>query len=437
MISRKLQIRKSQLFKRNIKQYLADSILIYTLFAGFFTYNFDISESAFYFSDVLNVLLLILSIKGITRIALFQPIKKFIWCIITLTIVGVISSFLQGANILLILWSIRNWGRAVSFFLVCCYVIDKEQAEGIIRLCMNVFHINTIVILIQYLFFRENYTVDSLNGLLGRGTSGLNISFLMIVFCIYLSGYFTKKIGLNKLVFCTLELNTIAVLAELKGIILFEIIFVTFYIVLCSSVKNKDLVRYVVLGVGIFVVAIIAGRFLVELYPQFRDFMNTSSIVKAATSKYGYGNSGYIDRLNFYEVINTRLFYDNKWKRVFGIGLGNAEYSSVSLFTSDFYKQYGTVFRYLNFSTSMIYIEIGIVGLMLFLSSYLILFMYLWNIVRDNKDKIPPYYELLGVGIVMTTILLFVYNNMQRTDVSFILSFFLAIPFAVRYNSSR
>lgn len=186
------------------------------------------------------------------------------------------------------------------------------------------------------------------------------------------------------------------------------------------------------LALIVIIAASIAVRYLARIYPEVADFFSIEGIVKSANNEHGYGYNGYIDRLNFYPVINKYLFKGNISKILFGIGMGNAEYSAVSRLCSPFFNPYGTMSGYLRFSTPMLYLETGLVGLVMFYGAYISLLLYCIKNARkkNNIGDVIFCYEI-GAGIFAVLILYLLYNNLQRTDASFIMAFYTAIPIAV------
>ena len=418
--------------KYSTSQLIANTILYYTLFVGFFIYNFGFPESMLYFTDLLNVLLLLLSINRILKNIRKKPLRLYLLFIIFACLVGLLSATINGIDFLLFIWSCRNWGRAICFFLACSSIISERQADKAISLSKGLFHVNFFVILIQFFLFRSRYTQDSLNGLFGRNTSGVNVTFLMIILSIVLAEYFVHKIKIQELITYLVEYNIICILAELRALMLFEIVFIALYAAVNFKGSGKQLVRYVGLIVIVVIGATSAAGYLAKIYPEFAGFLTIEGVLKSANSELGYGFSGYIDRLNFITVINKYLFNGNTFKYLFGRGMGNAEYSAVSRLCSNFYNSYGTTFAYLRFSSSMIFLECGILGLLLFASAYVYLFMQSVRKIRSKKliTKLLAYEEM-EIGFIATIIIFLFYNNLQRTDTSFILAFFSAIAISI------
>lgn len=411
---------------------IAKFILYYTLFIGFFIYNFNVPESVLYVGDVFNIILIVLCFRNIAKAIREPPLRTYVMLIMGVCLSGIFSALLNGFDIALIFWSLRNWGRSITFFLACCCILNEKQSIKIVVFTKTLFHINSVVILFQYIFFKSRYNQDSLNGLFGRNTSSVNTIFLMVLLCIVLSEYFTRKTKIKELIIYLIEFNAVCVIAELRGLIVFEILFILFYAVINFKGTASQFFRYVALTLIVVIAASIAANYLARIYPRVADFFSIEGIIKSANNEQGYGFTGYIDRLNFYPVINKYLFNGSFSKLLFGIGMGNAEYSAVSRLCSPFYNAYGTTFGYLRFSASMIFLETGLVGLAMFFGSYIILLVYCIKKARSNRtDRDALIYQEIGAGVFATIILYLIYNNLQRTDASFIIAFYAAIPIAI------
>ncbi len=426
--------------KVNSKILLVDLIIYYTLFVGFFLYNFNLPSSLLYFTDFLNLILLLLCVRKISGILFTKNLKVYSICILFVVLVGILSALVYGIKVGLVIWSFRNWGRAICFFLCCCCIINENHIEKMNRFIKKLLHLNLFVILFQFVFLSSRYYADSLNGLFGRDTSSVNITFIMIVFSIVVSEYFTKNLELKKLLVYLVEINIIAVVSELKAVLFFEVFFLIVYALVNSKANLKKLAKYSLIVVVSLVGLSISASSLSRLYPEFRKYLSVSGLLKAISNEEGYGFVGYIDRLNFISVISERIFNGDWWKILFGIGIGNGEYSSVDSFTSNFYSIYGNAFRYHNFSSSAVFLEVGLIGLVLFSVAHIFLLTKCIYFTRNADGRISLYYGNIGLGISLIIIVFLFYNNIARTDISFLLSYFMAIPFVLKtekyYKSS-
>ena len=413
---------------------------LYVTFIGFFTYNFGLSEAAFYVTDVLLIILTFLCLPKLLNVIARKRMRAFSTIIISLIIMGFFSAVTNGFDILLWIWSLRNWGRLIVYFLLCIVILDKKRIDKIIEFVVSLFHINAAVIVFQFLFM--DYPQDALNGLIGRTTSGANISIILLTIVIMLSKYFSKNCELKQLVLIMMEDAIVAVLAELKAVLVFELIIFVVYMVVNGRLRASQLVKYIFFMIVAVFVFYIAYALLVKIYPEFLSTFSIAGLISGITTEKGYGYSGYIDRLNVIPVINKYFFDDMGLQyKLFGIGTGNGEYSSFDFLCSRFYKNYGETFRYLRFTSAVLYLEVGIVGLLLYTLSYMVMFKDTVKEIKKrlNKNVINDtvYYENIGMGAFLIGIMFIIYTNLQRTDMAIIIAFFMAIPIATTKKNNN
>jgi len=260
----------------------------------------------------------------------------------------------------------------------------------------------------------------------------------MMVIVLALTLYFTKYISLRKMIAYLFQANVISILAELKAVFVVEagLIFVFAFINMDFDIRSIK--KYILIVICTLLCIYSSAELLAKLYPEFDNFLSLDVLIRSISNDKGYGYGGYIDRMNFIPVVNQHLFNNDFVSGMFGIGLGAAEYSSVDFLCSDFYRSYGQTYSYLNFSSSSIYVETGIVGLLLFVYSYVSMGITSFMRVKQarktaNREKLL--YELIGLGSVLISLLYIFYNNLHRTDMAVILAFFCAVPIVVEAES--
>lgn len=411
-------------------------LFYFTLFIGFITLNFRVPVSVYYFGDLLCVLLFAVSInKMANNLGSNSYIRAILIPVLGMMIVGFTSALFHDFHPQLIIWSMRNWGRFYIYFLVCVSVLNSKQVDDTLGFIDKVMHVNFWVIIAQFLL--GLYYGDELNGLFGRNTSGVNITMLLMWIVMACSQFLYKKCSLKNYMIRLIEINIIAIVSELRALFVFEILIMLVLYLLNRRMNVKTIFRFVSLFIIIIIGAAFAASILGKLYPEFSGFFTIENLMAAATTEGGYGHSGYIDRLNGISIINKYFFNDMGIQfKLFGMGMGNAEYSAVSFFQSEFNRVYGTTFRYLNFSMPSLYLEVGLVGLILYICSFAIPFCQRAKSIRKKIGKINVpeianglINENIGLGALMIFLVYCVYNNLMRTDISFIAAFFVAVPF--------
>lgn len=410
------------------------SILLYVYFIGFFTHNFGIPETAYYVADILSLLCFLLSIKRVRKIFFSRRIKLFSIILLILLTVVTISALLNDFNLLLWIYSLRNWGRFFIYFYLCTALLNKNWINKMMKMTVNVFLINTVFIVIQC-FVIKGYPPDALNGLVGRDTSGANIVLSMAAVIIVSSEYISKKCAIKKLMTVFASVLVVSILAELKAVIFFAFLVFGIILLVNSKLTVKEILKVIFFAILSVVAIIFALQALVKLYPEFAKIMSISGLIDSVTNESGYGYIGYIDRFTAIKVINRDLLKDGFMQHLFGIGMGNAEYSTVSRLTSDFYNTYGLMYHYLGFSIAVLYIEGGYVGFGLYVALFIVIILNCVRTINKFKNNVQMertcYYESIGLGMACLGLIYIWYNNLLRTDMAVLMAFYMAIPFAL------
>lgn len=409
-------------------------ILIYVYFVGFFTYNFGLSEIAYYITDALLILCLVLSFNRTKRIIFSNRLRLFSALLILLLVITTLSALLHGFKPLLWLWSLRNWGRFFLYFYLCSALFSEKWVNKLLAMTINIFILNVFVIIVQY-FVIKGYPQDALNGLVGRNTSGANIVLTMAAAIIVSSEYVRKQCTARKLIIVFLGVLIVSILAELKAIVIFAFLSFSIILLVNSRLTVKQTARFIVLGIVATIVSVFALHVLVRVYPEFADVLSIEGLFGSVANERGYGYVGYIDRLTAIKVVNRDIFRNELIHRFFGIGMGNAEYSAFAGLTSAFYYSYGVMYRYLGFCVAILYIEGGYIGFGLFVALFVVIIINCTGSISILKKKVNAntacYYESIGLGMAFFALICIWYNNLLRTDMAALVAFYMAIPFAL------
>ena len=195
---------------------------------------------------------------------------------------------------------------------------------------------------------------------------------------------------------------------------------------LIASKKNAQFaLRTLWISVTIIVLAAFSIPILYALFPNFNDFFHISTIINDASLS--YTKSGDIGRLEVIPKVTSVIFDGNKFLSIFGIGMGNAEYSTLELLSSEFYKRWG-VLHYQWFSDAVVLIQNGLLGLILyalfFVASGVRCYKHykgIHEIYSNNKQIL-----LVGSTLSISAILLAIYNISLNTESAYLLYFYLA-----------
>ena len=428
---------------RNYRKILIFFIFYFTLFIGFFTYNFGLPNSFLYLCDAMMILLMIVMVKSNAKALQRSPMIGFFMPLFILVIIGTLCAIVNEFSFARWIWSVRNWGRLFVFCLICFGVLKKGDCDRICAFTLRLYNINVAIVLIQFLFMKGMYEQDQLNGLFGRETSSIHLTITFVVIAMATAQYMSKKINMKKLLLVMIEIFLVAVIAELRVIPVIVVIISVVAFFATFKMTAQSLGKIVVFALIGVVLITGASHLLKIFYPGTALNYTISGIIKAASTEGGYGYAGGIDRLTFLTVINERIF--KGWKEyLFGIGMGNAEYSAISSLCSSFYNSYGKFLSYLNFSSATLYIETGIIGLSLYFVSFLVVLVRFIRVVRNNLNKSEKgdllFYGIFGVEMTIINLFYIIYNNLQRTDAAYLLGLYLAMAFigirGEKYNNA-
>ncbi len=336
-------------------------------------------------------------------------------------VVGIIGFIFNFESPFYFLWGLRNNARFFVFFFACVLFIQEHSIEYYLRFIDIVFWINFPIVLFQYFILGIKW--DYLGGLFGVGL-GCNAyinSFMVVVVTKSLLFYLNKR---EKLLQCAAKCAVALVIAALSELKAFMIEFVII-LVLVTLMTSFSWRKLIIIGGGAAGV-IVAVQLLILLFPSFESWFNIKSIWDTAISSEGYTQTGDVNRLtaipialeNFLPGLNDKLF---------GLGLGNCDYSSSFKFlTSPFYYVYWKT-NYVWFSTAFLVLETGLIGFALYCAVFALIYQRA-DAVQKQGQSDPVLCQMTKVMAVMSLFFM-VYNASMRTEAAYLVYFILALPF--------
>ena len=332
--------------------------------------------------------------------------------------VSTLTAIFNLVPLQLYIWAFRNTFRFFVFFAACVTVLDTEDIDGIFDILYKFQYLNIVLCLLEY--FVWGYKQDCLGGIFGieRRCNGAQNIYFCILLTWALSKYLAKKLNIIHLLVVMLSVLIISALAELK-IFYIEFVLIVIMVVFLSRPSFK---LGIIIAVG-FVGFNFSLDLLKEVFPhQYNVLVNTNTFLDYFNSS---GTGGYnISRMSAFKEINDRFFNNSVIRNLFGYGFGACEYSSFSLFTSQFYKQYSAL-NYRIFAHVMIFLETGYVGLILFILFFIDAARY--AILRIKELGIYRYHAIIAIVFSMMCIINLWYNNALKIEYSYMAYFVLAI----------
>lgn len=304
----------------------------------------------------------------------------------------------------------------VAFFAFA-YLADWEDAKGWIKALDVLFVINFAVVILQYF---SGYGQDYIGGIFGtsKGCNGSLLIFLCIVFAKTILSFMRGEEKMSKCIFVSVASLLVSTLSELK---MFFILFIL--ILFMASFMTAHSIKKTLFFAFGAVLVVLFGTLLTVLYKDFTDFLSFDSLIKALTDT-GYATDEDIGRFTALPVISQR-FLPGFFRKLFGLGLGNCDSSSLSMFNTPFFESHQTV-HYSYFSYAFLFLETGFVGLALYASFFVASFF-----VSRKLKKLEMADEFacqMSIILSVISLILLVYNSYLRMEIGFMLFFVLALP---------
>lgn len=383
---------------------------------AFLTELLPIPDAIKFLCDGFLVLLLLkLFSQRFTKIDNYSmPFVVIVGLFFFITLVGYLFNY---QSVFYYLWGLRNNIRMFVAFFAFAYLADWEDAKGWIKALDVLFVINFAVVILQYF---SGYGQDYIGGIFGtsKGCNGSLLIFLCIVFAKTILSFMRGEEKMSKCIFVSVASLLVSTLSELK---MFFILFIL--ILFMASFMTAHSIKKTLFFAFGAVLVVLFGTLLTVLYKDFTDFLSFDSLIKALTDT-GYATDEDIGRFTALPVISQR-FLPGFFRKLFGLGLGNCDSSSLSMFNTPFFESHQTV-HYSYFSYAFLFLETGFIGLALYASFFVASFF-----VSRKLKKLEMADEFacqMSIILSVISLILLVYNSSLRMEIGFMLFFVLALP---------
>lgn len=392
-------------------------ILIYSLLFVTIRDFFHIPSFTRYFMDIFLIIGLLFTYKTdkikIVRSKYFYKFFCFYILYLALSYIVLFQSPFYFINGLMRLF------RFYLFFMLCVIWMKKEDVDKIIKILKYLFYINFFVTLYQY--FILNINGDYLGGIFGisKGCNGYSNIFLIVWASVSLMDFIHNRKKLWNVIIDIVMILIIAVLASIKFFFI-EFMIAGLIIVFYTKFSFKKLFFLILSSL-----ALLSCMYLLTIvFPNDRQIFTVDEFLNYAGGS-GYNASGSINRSTFMDFVNDNFLTDG-FSRLFGLGLGNCDYSGMDLMTSQFYIN-NFLTRYYWFSSAHVYLEQGLIGLVLYLSFFG--YITICSLRYINKNSIKNYYYGIAIIIALESIVVFLYNQSMTQESAYIMYFLMALPF--------
>ncbi|MBU3191230.1 hypothetical protein K9O30_18500 [Clostridium bowmanii] len=392
-----------------------DKILLLTtifvsVFNAFLIFNLNLPQMIQYIPDALTLLIFIKIIYSFVKYKI--RINNSILNIILLILLCHLISFaINNYSLLQFSWGIRNIYRYFIIFVGFQYLDIKVDYSSITKYLKYFVVLEFIVTLFEYYTITD---MDNVSGFFGVSGTGLMLIFLMICCCFFLSNYIHKKMKIYSLIFYLIIIFIQLILGSVKAA--FFYIPIMIYIMLILSLFNYNefkIKRKKIITLGILIpimVAILMGFYL-KVYNDFASVDELFSIEYVNKSLFGSYDSTRqtVNRISGISDINDIILTDN-FKKIFGVGLGNASPSQNISLQGEYYKKY-YMLNYYWFFIPYYELENGFLGLALFVLILANMFFKSIKIYKQNITYEDRIFVFAYMGSIICILITLIYNS--------------------------
>ena len=394
--------------------------LIYCCFMRFLISHLHFPDFIKYFTDFLTVVLFVQIILQFNKTKTLN-IRKPMFFIILFLIVGIFSTAYNGTSLIFFFWGIRVYYKYFIFFLACTIFLKQKDIDRLANFLLKILPLHAALVIFQ--FFILGLSDDNVGGLFGSQTGSnsemnlylTSLGIITIIFYVY------KKIEFKEFTFNSIVICGIAAISELK--IIFLIYLFALLITIILSFPNKRALTIFIVGVLIISIAI---PVFMALYPNWAKVFTDINEVRYEFFEIRYAGGNSLPRLSAGTYISHNLL-TTPMQKLFGIGFGNA--STFLNISSSFFTRYEEL-KYYYFSYSLMLIEIGIVGLIIYCLFFLSI---IYESIRIKKKLIEESFFYCYISLIVSIVVfpLLIYNPSMNMEGAFIYFFALSFPFII------
>jgi len=420
-----IRIRNLHIRRRSLPQVLASVIFLMPFLLAVLIDFLGLPSAIKYSIDVAWIGLLILTIVK-RRIQFDRKLLPLVLVVIGFFAYTLLIYCFRFQSPAYYLWGFRNNFRFyIAFFAFLTY-FDEEEVNSLFRLIDVLFWVNAAVSAVQY--FILGYQQDYLGGLFGveTGCNAYTIIFYSVVLIKSILGMMNGTETMSAcLIRCMVALGFSA-LAELK---VFFLLFVMILVVTAVLTKFSWKKCLLFIAAGAFVSC--GSLILSELFGSSSN-LSLERILELIFAP-SYSSTSDLGRLTAIPIISETILTD-PISRLFGLGLGNCDTASFAICNTPFYQNHSQL-HYTWFSSAFLFLETGFLGLIMYLSFFVIVFISAVRQMRKGSGNLL--HCQMAVVISAVCIALTFYNSSLRMEVGYIAYFALSLPFVGRKKQGK
>lgn len=339
---------------------------------------------------------------------------------ISFFIIGIISSIINSVNLVSVIWGVRMIIRYMLLFLLIYKNFTYQDLKRFYKIINISFYINVIFVLIQLM---TGVTGDEMGGI-WSGNGELSI-YIILMTLFFSAEYFNKRLSLKKYSLQISFFYIAAIWAEVKMLYFF----LPICIYACYVLFKKFTIMHIITLIVCWFLAIPVLTQILSLYydeEYIAKTLNVDDLKSYNEDDYGFTDES-LNRGTIFE--KSSLFLDSPLYIAIGHGLGSGNLSSY--FSTEVYDKYKNTF-YSFFTMSYLLIEVGYIGLFLFLIVHIVLFYRFYILYKRNSDEIIKYWSILGILSTASAFLMIYYNSIPLANYYFGYIFWAICSIAIR-----
>lgn len=440
-------------------------ILAINLFAKLLISLKIVPYSVQYISDILLIVNVVMALSIFFKCSneLKRAVLYLFLPVVVFFLVEIISALINGFDILLLSWHLRNYYRIFAYVFILGICFEKLAIEKIFKVLYWILILHTILVVIQLLDFYFEFEghfwhQDYVNGIFGniKGYNTYSLVFILIVSGYYLCRFVICDEMKNKAVISFALSALVAAVSELKLYYYLILVFlgVLFFVKLFKGNIRKLLINYLKFGIIIVCSYFVMGF----LYPYVFGFFFDSENIREYTAKISYGSEQVttvdietddsneisdeknnaengeeqeikntipkVNRLSAITIIPEYCF-ENAKDYFWGIGSGNAEYSQNSRLCGEEYHKYGET-GYNKFTYAMLLLETGFLGVVAYALIFLVWLIRFGLLFLKEKGCDKAIYFFCAF-MSFVSLIDIVYDAALRSEASYFYGFAISI----------
>lgn len=381
---------------------LTITIIVYYFLYNLFARNFGLPE---YFSYGIDILCISLYFCGIFNEKLLgkleiKPLRNIFVALIVVTIISAISNFSNPLNYIN---GFRTQFATMSVFGGFLTYLKMDDFDKMIAWFYRWQWINLFCAFYQY--FILGLSSDNNNGAFLNGNAQ-NV-FCAVLCTFYYYKYLNREIPIIKFLFVLFSCLIIAALEEEKFIFI-ELVLILGYQMLTTRFSLKKITSiflvFIAFYVGLYYLAYVNGESSMEVLVS-QDRMIEYSQATYEGESYGLPRFGS-------SIVIKKMFFTDVSHFFWGLGLGLGDVTSIPFVDNFFADKYGYL-MYSNFTFQYVFLHLGIVGTIIYLSFFFFLFFYNLKMRKRIRNTQKYIYDISNV-IVLISFATIWYNGSLR-----------------------